>query len=245
MVFLIVVFFGYSLARDLIASVANIPVLAETPEKGLFIDFIKAMDEVYTEGKIIIQLYPAPRALRQVIKGEADFQIPMISDPSVNMDTMPFRFASLPMGTVCIVLYTNVAKEVTKESILAAVNTKPFPYKIELSGGSEQYYKFPTNPTADIATSFQKLERGRIDGYITAQEDGDIMCKKFRLKNVKRTLWECKDDVISIPNGPRGEEVDRIITDCIKKLTENGTLQKIRAKIHIPYEDWQPYKTTY
>jgi polar amino acid transport system substrate-binding protein len=243
-----VVLFGFytvSNARDLKASVAQIPVLAETPEKGAFIDFLKALDEVYTDGKIIIELYPWPRSLANVINGTADFQMPMISDPRVDMDTMPYRFCSLPMGTVSVVLYSNINKKITKQMILDAAKQKPFPFIVELTRGTESFYDFPTGQSVELSTSFNKLELGRIDAFLVAQEDGDIICKNLKLKKLRRDLWESKDDLLTIQKGPKGDEVDKILCEGIKKLMQSGKMKEIRAKIHVPYVDWQPYQTTY
>ncbi|MBN1980083.1 MAG: hypothetical protein JW795_01020 [Chitinivibrionales bacterium] len=231
--------------RDLKASVGHIPVLAETPEKGTFIELIKAIDEVYTEGKIIINVYPFPRSVANVIEGLADFHIPLVSDPHVNMDTMPYRFATKPMGTVCIVLYTNINKKITKDMILNAIPQKPYPYIIEMNRGNEAFYDFPSSPISEIMMSYRKLEIGRIDAFLGAQEEGDVMCRELKLKNIRRDLWEAKDDLIVIPKGKKGDEIDKILTESINTLDKNGTLKEIYSRIHLPYKEWQPYKASY
>lgn len=52
-----------SVSGDLQASLAILPGLAETPAKGTFVDIVKALDDVYTEGRITIQLYPFARSV--------------------------------------------------------------------------------------------------------------------------------------------------------------------------------------
>ncbi|MBN1983581.1 MAG: hypothetical protein JW795_18740 [Chitinivibrionales bacterium] len=227
-------------ARDLIASVAEIPLLADSPEKGAFIDYIKALDEIYTDGKIVITLYPWPRSIDNVINKRADFHIPIISNPNVNMDTVPYRFASKPMGVVSVVIFSNINKEITREMVDKAMNVKPFPYKIELTRGTETFYAFPTSQSVEVEPSFKKLGMGRIDAFLIAQEDGDMVLKKLKIKNLKRNLFENKDDLIAIQKGPSGDEVDKILTDLITKLDQSGKSAKLREKVHIPYVDWQP-----
>ncbi|MBN1984166.1 MAG: hypothetical protein JW795_21730 [Chitinivibrionales bacterium] len=237
--------FTIASARDIKVTVGHIPGLADSPEKGTFIELLKAMDEAYAEGKFIISVYPFPRSIANVIEGQADFHIPLVSDPRVDMDTVPYRFASTPMGTVSIVLYSTTNKQLTKEMILKAAKQKPFPYSIELNRGSEIYYDFPTIPSSEIITSYRKLEIARIDAFMGAQEEGDAMCRELKLKNVRRELWEAKPDLFVIPKGPKGDEIDKIIAETMKKIIQNGKQKEIYSKIHLPYDNWQPYQTTY
>ena len=93
-------------ARDLKASLGFVPMLAETPEKGFAVDFVKALDEVYTDGTISIDVYPTNRSMDNVVKGSHDFMIPMLLTDSMNPDELPFTlFDSLWEAT--FVLYTN------------------------------------------------------------------------------------------------------------------------------------------
>src|SRR3989344_5445519 len=47
-----------ALAGDLVVHVAEVPSLAESSVKGGFINFIKALDEVYKYGVINVRVYP-------------------------------------------------------------------------------------------------------------------------------------------------------------------------------------------
>jgi len=44
-----------AISKDLTASVALLPNISESPEKGVFIDLIKTMNEQYPEGKFNIE----------------------------------------------------------------------------------------------------------------------------------------------------------------------------------------------
>jgi len=57
--------------RDLKVSLGYIPSLSESPDQGYLVDFVRAMDEIYTEGSIIITVYPFPRSLQNVVHGLA------------------------------------------------------------------------------------------------------------------------------------------------------------------------------
>ena len=81
-------------STDLRASLPILPPLVESKEKGILIDLIKAIDEEYTEGNIIIQTYPFARALSNVIQGNADFEMPFLVNPRVHPDKLKFQYSS-------------------------------------------------------------------------------------------------------------------------------------------------------
>ena len=126
-----------TLAKDLKASVAYIPLLAESPEKGAFVELVKAIDEVYTDGTISINIYPMPRSINNVVTGKADFHVPMMRSPYVSLDDKPFQFASQRMGTVCFVIYSHTEHPITKDAIVEATSEQPLKHAEPASQLSE------------------------------------------------------------------------------------------------------------
>jgi ABC-type amino acid transport substrate-binding protein len=229
--------------KDLNCTIAIIPGLSEPPGKGAFVDLAKAMAEVYTEGKINIELNPWGRSIDNVVKGKADFHIPNMRVPGVDESKIPFRFAKKEFGELVQVIYSNGQKVITKKMLDDAAakwkaDGKPFPYVIEVTGGDQ--YPFPTVPTNDYSASFKKLALGRIDAILGAQEDCDKPLREMRLKDIHRAEWNHFQDVLVVPKGPHGDEVDRIVSDLLTKLEKSGKLQKIYSQLHGPYNDWQP-----
>ncbi|MBW1783531.1 MAG: hypothetical protein JRL30_22655, partial [Deltaproteobacteria bacterium] len=53
-------------ARDLKASLPQLPPLVESADKGFLVDLVKAMDKAYPEGNISIVVYPFKRSLDNV-----------------------------------------------------------------------------------------------------------------------------------------------------------------------------------
>ncbi|MBN1980883.1 MAG: hypothetical protein JW795_05090 [Chitinivibrionales bacterium] len=239
---LVIFFFAArpSNGKDIIISLASLGELASTPEKGYFVDYFKALDELYTDGKFIISVYPFMRSLSTVINKTADVHVPMIKDPKINYDTMPFRFVTKPMGTVAIVIYSNSSKPITRKMIDEAMGKKPFPYKIELNLGTESMYDFPTITTTEMIATMEKIRLGRSDAYLSAQEEGDVLVINNKMKWVHRELFSHLDDLIAIQSGPRGDEVDKILSDLITKLDQSGKSKALREKIHVSYIEWQP-----
>lgn len=233
---------AYSQARDLSASLAQIPGLADSVDKGFFVDLVKAMDEVHP-GKIKIELYPFARSMNNAVTGKSDFHIPAANNPAIPAASLPYRYASEKIGTLAMVLYTNADKPLTWKLIEEAVKKGgKFPYVVEVSGGAEGNCIFPAVPTNDWEQSMKKLAAGRIDAIWNAQEETDFVLRQLKLKNVKRESAGNLDDVIVLQKSAKGDEVDVVISDLLRKLRASGKLDALYRKIHLPYDDWQPAK---
>ena len=237
---LIVLFFcitlGQAQARDLVVSLPFIPPLAETKDKGILVDLVKAMAEEYKDGKItLLGVFPFPRSLENVEKGKADFHMPYITP--TNPQRIPFQYSTDVIFKVMFILCTNKNnKEINPTNL-----TK---YKIETDEGVKYILDAPIPNIGgfpSIESSLQKVNMGRIDGWVMAMPETDMALKKLGLKNIKR--WEYKkfDVKALLPLGSKGKEVDKILVDLIKKLKANGKYQKIMAPIlDQTYDNWQP-----
>ncbi len=230
-------------ARDLIASMAQLPVLIEDENTGAFVDLVKALDEVYAEGQIIRQIFPFKRSLDNVIKGKADFHIPLIKNPLIPEDKLPFRYSSLPTGPVAFVIYSHKDRPLTKEDIVDPMKTNPalFPHKIHTLPGHTELFPFPAVESFDFEDALEMVRKNRIDALILPQEEADSIIRKLGIKDIHRSLYYEFDSMIVVSKDKRGEEVDRILTEALKKLKSDGRLDRLNENIHKPYMDWQPY----
>jgi polar amino acid transport system substrate-binding protein len=228
-------------SRDLIASLAYLPGLAETPDEGAFVDLVKAIDDVYTEGNIIIEIYPFARSMENLLEGRADFHIPTFRNPAIPEEELPYRTATESMGTVVLVIYSHIDNIITKKDINDAIaKGGEFPYVIESAGALEGAYLFPILNTDDLASSFQKLQNKRIDALVWAQEESDLTLRNLKLKMIWRSHYLDLDDAIVIQKGPEGDEMDKILSEALQELKASGRQEELYSKIHLPYDDWQP-----
>jgi len=232
---------GLASARDLKASMAFLPDILETPDKGVFVDLVKAIDDVY-EGNIERNVYPFPRSIDNVISGKADFHLPMIRNKVVPLESLPYAYTTEKMGDVCFVIYSHKDKPITVERIREAQKTTPFPLNIESGGGFLDYFDFPISESLGVESSLQKVDLKRADAFIFAQEECDFVIKQLKLKNVHRELYDKYDDVLVIPKGEKGIEIDKILSGCLVKLRSTGRLQTLHKKVHVPYQEWQPHQ---
>jgi polar amino acid transport system substrate-binding protein len=227
---------GQAQARDLTVSLPFIPPLAETKDKGILVDLVKAMAEEYKDGKLtLIGVFPFPRSLENVEKGKADFHMPYITP--TNPQRIPFTYSTDVIFKVVFILCTNKNNKDINPTNLSK-------YKIETDEGVKYILDAPIpniGGSPSIESSLQKVDMGRIDGFVMAMPETDMALKKLGLKNIKR--WEYKkfDVKALLPLGEKGKEVDKILVDLIKKLKANGKYQKIMAPImDQKYDNWQP-----
>ena len=190
------------LARDLKASLAFLPKILESPDKGAFVDLVKALDDVYTEGKISIQVSPMPRSLHYVSNGICDFHIPLIRNTLVSEDYLPYRFSTVGYGKVSFIIYSHQKAPITAKMLEEARNSNPFTYKIETVRGLESYFDFPVIPSRNINQSLKKVSIQRVDAFIWAQEEADFTLRELNIKVIHRELYKAFEDIVVLPKGP-------------------------------------------
>ena len=76
---------------------------------------------------------------------------------------------------------------------------------------------------------------GRADAFIFAQEESDFTLRALGLKEIHREMYDKFEDVMVIPKGKKGEDVDNIISKYIRRLKSDGMWQKLHLKVHVPY----------
>jgi polar amino acid transport system substrate-binding protein len=225
---------GTAHARDLKVSLPFIPPLVESKDKGFLVDLLKAMAEEYKGGTITWDVFPFPRSMENVEKGRADFHMPYIKP--ANPERIPFQYSSEVLFKVIMVLYTNKNNKDINPSNL----TK---YKIETNEGAKYVFdSLLPNITGSpsIESSLQKVSIGRLDGWLFAMPESDMVLKKLDLKNIKRWQYKKYDVKALLPVGAKGKETDKIVSDLIKKLKANGKYHKIMGPIlDQTFEDWQ------
>jgi len=228
-------------ARDLHASLPYLPSVSETPDRGAFINLVKAIDELYSDGQIVIKVFPFQRSLMNIIDGKADFHLPLFKNPAIPPEKLPYRHISVPMGKVVLILYSHIDHPLTKDDLLQAKTISPYPYRIETDRGLlESLAEFPIQAQLSVEQMFRKLDAKRIDGFIFAQEDSDAVLKTLKIKTIQRVCYQEFEDFIVVPKNEHGEEMDRLLSEILRTLHDEGRLQQLWQKIHLPYQEWQP-----
>jgi polar amino acid transport system substrate-binding protein len=218
-----------------------LPGLIESAEQGPFVEFVKALDDVYP-GRINIHVYPFARSTHNVIMGKADFHLPTVRDNRVPESELPLAAVDAEMGNFHLVIYSNVDRKLTLAQLEAAMSPgREFPYRIEgIATGVRNHVAIPFDESFSVESSLLQVNAKRIDAFIHTQEGADPIVIEHRLKNIYRSRFMSYYDVVSVQKSAHGEEVNRILSECIRTLRKSGRLQEIYRRIHRPYDDWQP-----
>lgn len=176
-----------------------------------------------------------------------DFHIPLIKNPLIPESSLPFRYSSLPTGPVAFVIYSHKDNPITKQDIEKAADKSKsdFHYKIDTLQGHTELFDFPAVENYDFESALKRVIIKRIDAAIMPQEECDSVIRKLKLKDIHRELYYEFDSMIVVSKDKHGDEIDKILTDALKKLKADGRLDKINEKIHKSYIDWQPHKDNF
>ena len=222
--------------RILNAHLGELPGLINADKTGPFVDLVRAIDDLHPDVTIRITVYPIARAMAGVINHKADLGLPAIRNLK-DVDMLPYRFSTRSFGKVAHVIYSNTANPVTTDMAYGIEATQR-DLLIEAVPGE---LPFQVQRSMSIEQSLRKLSRGRIDAFIWAQEEADLMLRQLGLTNIQREFFGDFEDVFIIQKGAAGNEMDAFLAQAIEKLAESGKLEAIYSKIHSPYEHWQPY----
>jgi len=221
--------------RILQAHLGELPGLINADKTGPFIDLVHAIDDLYPDITIQITIYPIARAIAGVSNGKADFGLPAIRNLR-DADLLPYRFTTRSFGKVAHVIYSNNTSPITTDMAYGIVPTT----RDLLIEAVPDYMPFPVQRSMSIEQSLRKLSRGRIDAFVWAQEEADLMLKHLGLTNIRREFFGDFEDVFLIQKGAAGDDMDQFLSDAIVRLAASGKLAEIYEKIHRPYQEWQP-----
>jgi len=218
-------------AQDYKATLAKMPGYAESTEKGILVDLVKAIAS--ESGKeISLVVVPFARSMNNVISGRADFHMPLIAVPDIDMSTLDYDYSTETIFHVNFVLYTKKGSDINIDNLSSA--------KVETDIAHLPYFDFPIKGSANIELSLKKVNAGRLDAFIFADFASDPLVKKNSFSNIKRELFKVYDVKIIIPKNGKNGKIDKFLSETIAKLRANGTYDKIMAPLDVPYDNWQP-----
>jgi polar amino acid transport system substrate-binding protein len=212
-------------------SLAQMPVYAESTDKGVLVDLVKAIEKE-SGNKISLKVMPFASSVYMAQKGKTDFHMPLIKNDILDEASLPFSYSNETIFHVNFVLYTKKGSDVTLDNLSSK--------NIETDRAHVNYFPFDIKPTNSIAKSLEKLHNGQIDGFIFADFATDPFLKEAGYKDIQRGLYKVFESKMVLPKNERGKQVDTMLTASIKNIRANGQLEKIMHQIDLPYSDWQP-----
>lgn len=212
-------------------SLGQMPFAAESKDKGAYVDIVKAMAKA-TGDTVDIQVVPFTRSLGDAMSKKVDAHLPIIQLPGMDKGTPDFDYSTETVHHVNFVLYSGKSLDITP------ANAGKF--KVETDAAHTGYFGFPIAPSPSVEGSIKKVDAGRLDAFIYADQPIDRLIKQNKLANVKRQLFKRFDVKFVLPKGGRGSEVDKFITDAIAKLKASGEWDKLLTLLDAQYDNWQP-----
>lgn len=212
-------------------SLAQMPVYAESKDKGVLVDLVKAISQE-SGNEIKIKILPFTSSVYMAQKGKVDVHMPLIKNDILDEKELPFLYSKETTFHVNFVLYTKKGSGVTMDNLSSK--------NIETDRAHISYFPFKINPSNSIKKSIEKVHSGKIDGFIFADFATDPFLKNSGFKDIQRGLYKVFESKMILPKNSRGEEVDKMLTETISKLRSSGKLEKLMSSIDIPYNNWQP-----
>ncbi|QKJ66568.1 hypothetical protein HQN60_07540 [Deefgea piscis] len=222
-------------APDFHGVAIELPGILENSKTGPFPELIAVINQFYPAGKIKFSLEPVKRVYLDINNKNADFRFPTMKIKDGAKNAAPYQYSKEMLGKVTFVLYTNKKQIVTKQQVIQAS-----PDTSTLIEAPPADWGFPTRSVINLEQSLKKLNAGRIAGVLWAQEESDYLIKKLKLHQIHRAHFDDYPDVLFFSCNERGDFVNDAISKAIKAARESGELEKAYAKVHKPYQDWQP-----
>lgn len=206
-------------------SLPIIPPLITEQKTGAIVELVKAMAAEYKDGEMTFDVYPMARSMENVMSGSADCHCPYVKNHNITDSDNVFYYTTEPFGMVIFVLYTNKnVKDLTPDKV------KDKKFKVEIQSGHKEY--LGDLPEAAPDAGLQKVDAGRIDGYIATMDVCDPLLQQMQLKNVKRQNFDSFETSIIFKKNDEGKQKQEIVNSLIKKITENGVYDKIMGEIN-------------
>jgi polar amino acid transport system substrate-binding protein len=212
-------------------TVAQMPVVSESRDKGVFIDLLKSMERACGD-RFEVQVVPFARSIGDVADRKADFHWPLLQQPGSPGTREKFDYASPVLYHVNFVLYTAKNSSVSLASLGKS--------KIETDAAHVEYFDFPVVGSSNLEGSIKRVDAGRLDGLIFADVAIDPIVKATKLSNLKRTLYKRMPVMFVLPKGERGGPTDKFLTATVDKMKASGEWAKGVAALDAAYDDWQP-----
>lgn len=212
-------------------SLAQMPVYAESADKGVLVELVKALEKVSGD-KLELQVVPFPRSMSDVQGKKVDFHMPLIQLPGSETGTPKFDYSNDTIFHVNFTLYSNKGVDVSP--------TTASKFKVETEQAHVDYFDFPIVASNSIEGSLKKVNAGRVDAFVFADTASDPIVKSAALGNVKRQLYKRFDVKVVLPKGERGGAADKWLSENIGKLRASGEYNRIMGMIDTPFQSWQP-----
>lgn len=231
-VLLIILFSMISLnANEYKATLAQMPIYAESADKGVLIDLVKEISTV-SNNQIDIKVLPFASSVNLVVFKKRDFHLPLIKNDIVDESKLPYLYSTDTIFHVNFVIYSLKDKNVNLDNLSTL--------KVETDRAHVSFFPFEVKASNSIEKSLEDVKNGKIDAFVFADFATDPFLKNMDNKAFKRELYKRFDVKIILPKSDKAKEIDTMLSDSIAKLRANGKYSQIIGPVDAAYDNWQP-----
>lgn len=222
---------------NLHGSAILLPSLVEDAKTGPFIDLMRVIAKHYTHGSVTFDAHPVAWVYADTGAERTDFGFPAMRIPLSQEKPPQFRFSTERFGVVTFVLYSRKTHPLTRSDVIERAKSG----KALAVMAPPIDWGFPTERLSSIESALRQVQAGRYDALLWAQEEVDSVLRENKVKGIHRTHFADFDDVFMVPRTARGDYVDESLSGAIRAARKSGELQRAYAKVHKPYNNWQPH----
>lgn len=226
-------------ARDIRVAMPILPGLSQPDASGnpdgRFVDLIRAMEGASGGQRFSITLYPFIRA-KASVGVLADILFPLAYAEPMPLVTEAYRYSTATVYKPVFFLYCRPDLALTPEEARSGR------YRIETDRAHADIFPFADPVSDSPAGSLLKVAHGRIDAYLFAAASADASLRVLThagelregaIVSVRYGVFHAK---FLLPPGPRGQELDAMISAAMDELTRSGRLKQILGPVIEFYE---------
>jgi len=211
----------------------------QLPESDAYVALFNAIGAA-TGHTFAVEVVPPARAAMMIETKKVDVIFPATksTDPQKNA-ARPMDLSAAKVFSMVFVLYANKGKPASVEQLRSG---NPGNLQVETTASLASLFEFKPVVTTSVETSLKKVDAGRVDGLVYAQEAGDPQLKNLGLHNIVRSMYSLNEVTFGIQKGQAAGALDKVLVDGISKLKADGRLDQIIsfALKNGTYNDWQP-----
>lgn len=184
-------------------SVAELPVLAESTERGILIDYLHQV-EAESGLTFVIEVLPFARSLKQVEDGKADIHLPLINSAFIRQSAInpdKLKLSDVQLFQVAFRLYF------LKSNPVPFVGDGKHPI-IATDLAHVSFFDFPTLGISCVSCGLDQIEKGRIEGLIFAETEINDLIREKQLQQIDSVLYERFAVHFVVANTEKGKQLE-------------------------------------
>lgn len=184
-------------------SVAELPVLAESTERGILIEYLHQV-EAESGLTFSIEVLPFARSLKQVEDGKADIHLPLINSAFIRQSVINpqrLKLSDLQLFQVAFRLYF------LKDKPVPFIGDGKHPI-IATDLAHVSFFDFPTLGIPCVSCGLDQIEKGRIEGLIFAETEVNNLIREKQLQQIDSILYERFAVHFVVANTEKGKQLE-------------------------------------